>query len=59
LRQANPGVTGLYYLAFDGLGLDFFARDGHREGAALVFAEDGEGDFGLRLATHALDRFVQ
>ena len=59
LRQSNPGIARLHHLAAHRLGLDFFTRDGDREGPAFVFAENGQCNFGVRLAAHALDRFVE
>ena len=47
------------HLAAHRLGADLLARDGDREGAVLVLAEDRQGDLGVGLAAHALDGIVE
>jgi hypothetical protein len=59
LAQANPGVAGLDHLAANRLGANFFARDGDREGAVFVLAEDRQHDLGLGFAAHLLDGVVK
>ena len=59
LREANPGVTRLDNSPTHRLRTDFFTRDDDVKRAVFFLAEDRQVDFGVGLATHALDGFVQ
>ena len=59
LAQAHPQVARLHHLDLDGLRADFLTCDGHGERAVLIAAQNRQAHGGARLATHALDGFVQ
>ena len=54
-QVANPVVQG----GFDHINMDDLARQGDRNGLGCFFTHKGQGNFGVGLAPHSLDRFVQ